>query len=474
MSTHVVSAGAVKLARALRAGAWAAVALTALALPARAVTIEEVKSAKGITAWLVEDHSIPVVSLNAAFRGGSALDPAGKRGLANLTMNLLDEGAGDLDSTAYQSKLEDLAAQLSFNAGPDMISVRLRSLASNLAPSFDLLRLALTQPRFDPEPVARVRADTLDEIASLQRQPVSIAGQLWWKTAFPDHPYGSFARGTPESVNAITPDDMHRFVHDRFGKDNLIIGVVGDITPAQLKPLLDSTFGALPDHAAPDTVPEAAAQTSNAVKVVALPIPQSVVVFGQPGIKRNDPDWYAALLDLNILSAGGLASRVALEVREQRGLAYSVSASLDPLQHAGVILGQVGSQNAHVAESLDVIRNTWRRMHDSGPTAKELADAKTYATGSFPLGLDSTSRIAAVLISIQFDHLGIDYLDRRDALIDKVTLADAKRVAKRLLSPDTLLFVVVGQPENLQGAQRVTPGGENLQGVSSNGIPAEH
>lgn len=463
-----------RLARALRLGAWAAVALVALALPARAVTIEEVKSAKGITAWLVEDHSVPVVAMNAGFRGGYALDPVGKRGLANLTVNLLDEGAGDLDSTAYQSKLEDLAAQLTFNSGPDMISVRLRSLAGNLAPSLDLVRLALTQPRFDPAPVARVRADALDEIASLQRQPVPIASQLWWKTAFPDHPYGLFARGTPASVNAITLDDMHRFVRDRFAKDNLIIGVVGDITPAQLKPLLDSTFGALPDHAAPDTVPEATAQTSNAVKVVALPIPQSVVVFGQPGIKRNDPDWYAALLDLNILSAGGLASRVALEVREQRGLAYSVSASLDPLQHAGVILGQVGSQNAHVAETIDVIRNTWRRMHDSGPTAKELADSKTYITGSFPLGLDSTARIAAVLISIQFDHLGIDYLSRRDALIDKVTMADAKRVAKRLLSPDNMLFVVVGQPENLQGAQHVTADGENVQRAASDGIPAEH
>jgi zinc protease len=206
-----------------------------------------------------------------------------------------------------------------------------------------------------------------------------------------------------------------------------------------------------------------------------MPIPQSVVVFGQPGVKRNDPDWYAALLDLNILSAGGLTSRVALEVREQRGLAYSVSASLDPLQHAGVIIGQVGSQNAHVAESINVIRNTWKRMHDSGPTAKELAASKTYITGSFPLGLDSTGRIASVLIAIQFDHLGIDYLQKRDALIDGVTLADAKRVAKRLLSPDNLLFVVVGKPENLQGAERVTPGGDNgHQGVPANGLPAEH
>ena len=463
-----------RIATVFYRGSLAIVALAALALPARAVTIEEVKSTQGITAWLVEDHSIPVVSMSAAFRGGAALDPAAKRGLANFTVDLLDEGAGDLDSTAYQSKIEDLASRLSFGAGSDMISVRLRTLTGNLAPTFDLLRLALTQPRFDPEPVARVRADVLDSIAREQRQPTSLASRIWWRTAFPAHPYGLSPRGTADTVNAITTDDMRQLVHHRFAKDVLIVGVVGDITPAQLKPLLDSTFGGLPDHAAPDTVPNAAAQTTGEVEVATMPIPQSVVVFGEPGITRDDPDWYAALLDLNILSAGGLTSRVALEVREQRGLAYSVSASLDPLEHAGVILGEVGSQNAHVAESIDVIRNTWRRMHDDGPTAKELAAAKTYVTGSFPLGLDSTSRIAGILVSIQFDRLGIDYLGKRDAIIDSVTLADAKRVAKRLLSPDNLLFAVVGKPDNLEDAVNVTPGGGNLHGVEPNGPPAEH
>ena len=462
------------LALALRSAPLAVAALVALALPARAVTIEEVKSAQGITAWLVEDHSIPVVSMSAAFRGGTALDPADKRGLANMAVDLLDEGAGGLDSTAYQSQVEDLAAQINFSAGADMISVRLRALKSNLAPSFDLLRLSLTQPRFDPEPVARVRASVLDAIAREQRSPNALASRLWWKAAFPGHPYGLSSRGTADSVNAVTPDDLRSLVHNRFGKDVLIIGIVGDITPAELKPIFDSTFGALPDHATPDATPDMTAQTKGEVEVANMPIPQSVVVFGQPGVTRNDPDWYAALLDLNILSSGGLASRVTLEVRQKRGLAYSVSASLDPLEHTGVILGQVGSQNANAAQAIDVIRATWQRMHDDGPTAKELADAKTYITGSFPLGLDSTGRIASILVSIQFDHLGLDYLAKRDQIINGVTLADAKRVAKRLLSPDNLLFTVVGQPENLNGAVRVTPAGGILQGVAGNGLPAEH
>jgi zinc protease len=195
------------------------------------------------------------------------------------------------------------------------------------------------------------------------------------------------------------------------------------------------------------------------VMVSDLNIPQSVVVFGQQGIKRDDPDWYAALIVLNVLSGGSLTSRVALEVREERGLAYSISAGLEPLRHAGLVLGEVGSQNAHVAQTIDLIRHEWRRMHDDGPTAKELAGAKTYLTGSYALSLNSTERIATVLVAIQLDHLGIDYLDRRNALIEKVSLADTKRVAKRLLDPDGLFIVVVGTPTNLSGAQHVIPGG---------------
>jgi zinc protease len=433
--------------------------VVAFASSARAVTIEEVKTPGGITAWLVEDHNVPVVSASITFRGGAALDPDDKAGLASFTAALLDEGAGDLDSTAFQSKVEDLAASLTFDAEQDNMSMRLRSLTANVAPVFDLLRLALTAPRFDEAPVARIRAEMLDALARDKRQPNAIAYRTWWKTAFPDHPYGRSTRGTQSSIERITADDMHSFVRERFAKDALVVAVVGDITPAALKPLLDQTLGALPDHATQSSVAETKPRLSNDTLAVNLPVPQSVVVFGQQGMKRDNPDWYAAALVLQILASGGLTSRLALEVREQRGLAYSVSGSLYPLQHAGLILGQVASQNARVAQAVDLIRQEWRRMHDGGPTAKELADAKTYLTGSFPLGLDSTGRIAATLVAIQLDHLGIDYLDRRNALIEKVSLADARRVAKNLLDPDALFFVVVGSPANLSGAQFVEPGG---------------
>lgn len=430
-----------------------------IAPAARAMKIEAVKSPGGITAWLVEDHSIPVVSAAIGFRGGAARDPDDKAGLTSFTVSLLDEGAGDLDSTAFQTKLEDLASSLDFDAGQDVITANLRTLTSNVDAAFALLRLSLTAPRFDDGPVARIRGELIDALGRDKRQPGAIASRLWWQKSFAGNPYARSVRGTPDGIQNITVDDMRNLVKTRLAKDALDITVVGDITPAALAPLLDKTFGSLPEHAPPDPLTDVAVHPLSDTLVANLPVPQSVAIFGQRGVKRNDPDWYAAVLDLDILATGGLTSRLARVVREQHGLAYSISASPIPMDHSGVILGQVASQNAHIAEAIDLIRKEWRKMHDEGPTAKELADAKTYITGSFPLSLDSTGRIASTLLSIQLDHLGIDYLERRETLIGGVTLAQAKQVAKRILDPDNLFFVVVGAPENLSAAQHVVPGG---------------
>lgn len=436
------------------------VALLLAAAPARAANkVQAVTSPGGVTAWLVEDHSLPVVTLDASFRGGAALDPADKSGLATLTADLLDEGAGDLDSQAFQGKIEDLAASLEFSASEDAIGVSLRSITAYLAPSLELLRLSLTAPRFDAPAVERVRGQLLGELAREQREPHYISGRLWFRNAYGDHPYARPRQGTPESIARVTVDDMRALVKSRFARDVLLIGVVGDVTPAALAALLDSTFGALPAQAAPATVPEAEARASSPLLLARMPIPQSVVTFGQPGIKRNDPDWYAALVINHILGDGGFSSRLTEEVRVKRGLAYSVYSALEPLRHSGLVIGGVATENGRVAQSIDIIRAEWRRMREEGPTAKELEDAKTYLTGSFPLNLDSTGRIAATLVAIQRDELGIDYLEKRNPLIDAVTLADAKRVARRLLDPAKLSFVVVGSPESLPGAKEVAPSG---------------
>jgi zinc protease len=424
--------------------------LLLLALPAQAVTVERVTSPSGIEAWLVQDHSNPILSMEVAFRGGADLDPATKPGLANMVSGLLDEGAGTLDSQTFQQKLEDLAISLSFDAGKDNFRGHLKTLTDHRDVAFDLFRLALTQPRFDKEPVERVRSEILTGLLRELQDPNAVAARAWYQVMFDGHPYAKAVHGTPEAVKAIQVADLKAFVKANLGRDRLVIGVVGDVTPEQLAKLLDTTFGALPARTAPVAVPDTTPLATGKLTVIAKNNPQSVAVFGEVGVKRNDPDWYTAYVMNYVLGGGGFSSRLTEEVREKRGLAYSVYSYLAPMDHAGLIIGGVASENSRLAESIRLIREEWQRLRDQGPTDTEIADAKTYLTGSFPLQMDSTASIAGLVVQIQLDNLGIDYFDRRNALIEAVTADDVRRVGKRLLDPQALTFVVVGKPAGVE------------------------
>ena len=424
-------------------------ATLAATLPARAIEVERVVSPSGIEAWLVEDHTNPIVALRFAFRGGAALDPKGKEGLAEMVSSLLDEGAGELDTQAFQRRLEDMAITLRFDAGLDTFSGRLRTLSANLGAAFDLLRLALTRPRFDDEPVARMGSQILTIIQRNSEDPDVIASRALRRALFPDHPYGRPVTGTEDSVKAITAADLRRFVAERLARDNLLIGAVGDIAPDQLAALLDETFGGLPGKAAAWRLPEVTPIATGRTIVVRKAVPQSAILFAQAGIKRDDDDFYPAYVMNYVLGGGGFTSRLYGEVREKRGLAYSVYTYLSPLASSALLQGGVGTANARVAETLGVVRAEWRRMAADGVEEAELADAKTYLTGSFPLRFSSSGRIAAILVGMQLDRLGIDYLDRRNGFVEAVTRDDVNRVARRLLDTEGLTTVVVGEPEGV-------------------------
>ena len=267
---------------------------------------------------------------------------------------------------------------------------------------------------------------------------------------FQDHPYARPTRGTEASIAAITADDLRGFVQARFARDQLYIGVVGDITPEELAGLLDQTFLSLPEKAESFAVDEAAVKNAGDVVVIEKNIPQSVVALGQDGFKRDDPDYYAAYVVNYVLGGGGFASRLVEEVREKRGLAYSVYSYLGPLDHGALIAGGVATQNERVGESIDLIRQEWQRMAEEGPSAEELAAAKKFLTGSFPLRFSSSGRIAGMLVGMQMEALGIDYLDTRNSFIEAVDLETAKRVAKRLYQPESLTVVVVGAPAGVE------------------------
>lgn len=433
----------------LFAGLAATAMLFAMIGPAAAVTVEKVVSAKGITAWLVQDRINPIITLNFAFRGGAALDPAGKEGLANLVASTMDEGAGDLDSQAFQRQLEDLSISLRFTASKDTFSGNLRTLTANRDAAVNLLRLAVNKPRFDPEAVERIRRQILSGLRRGLENPQRIATQTLLESFFPNHPYSRPTNGTLESVPRIKLADLKVFHEQRLGRNNLVVGVVGDITPADLSKLLDDVFGSLPEKAADWTIPEIAAKKDNRTIVVSKPIPQSIIQFGQEGIKREDPDFYAAYVMNYVLGGGGFESRLYAEVREKRGLAYSAYSYLSPLDRAALIMGGAGTANARAAETVKILREEWARMANQGVSQEELSGAKQYLTGSYALRFGSSAGIARMLTGLQLENLGIDYFDRRNKLIESVTFEDVNRVAKRLLDPKNLTMVVVGKPEGI-------------------------
>lgn len=441
--------------RCLIASLAAVVAAVLLAQPAAATTIERVVSPGGIEAWLVREPSLPLAAINFAFGGGANEDPAAKPGVGNMVAALLDDGAGELDSKAFQERVEDNAVELRFSLRRDYFYGSIRMLHDRQDPSIELLRLALNQPRFDADAVTRVRAGIMAGLRRDSTNPNSIASRTWWKMAFPNHPYGQPNRGTLESVPTITVDDLRSYVRRVFARGSLKVAAVGDLDAQTLGQILDRVFGALPTNGTPTAVPEVRLRARGRRVVVPLDVPQSVVQVGGTGIMRNDPDFIPAYVVNHILGGGSFTSRLYNEVREQRGLAYGIYSYLVTLRHSALFVASTQASADRTGEALNLMEAEIRRMIEEGPTAEELAKAKAYLKGSYGLNFDTSTKIANLLLQIQLDDLGIDYINKRNGLIDAVTIDDARRAAKRL-ARSGMLVTVVGRPKGLASKE---PGG---------------
>ena len=434
------------LARALAATIAFFVAVPALA----AVDVREVQSPGGIRAWLVEDHSIPFVALEIAFRGGTSLDSPEKLGATNLMMGLLEEGAGDRDAQAFARARDDLAMSMGFNASDDLVTVSARFLTETTEQAGDLLREVLSEPRFDQDAIDRVRAQVISGIRSDAADPQSIAGQTMAAALFGQHPYARPGTGTEETVTALTRDDLLAARAGAMARDRVHVAAVGDITPEALAALIDKVLGDLPETGAPLPGPASPA-FDGGVQVVDYPTPQAVIRFAQAGIDRDHPDFFAAYVMTQVLSAGSFESRLMNEIREKRGLTYGVAAYLQQKDGADLFVGGMSTANATVAQAIGLIRDEWQRMKDGGVTEEELDRAKTYLTGAYPLRFDGNGQIADILVGMQMDGLTPDYIATRNDKVEAVTREDVARVAANLLDPAALSFVVVGQPADLPG-----------------------
>ena len=411
--------------------------------------VREVVSPGGVEAWHVESELVPLIALAFTFEGGAAQDPPGKAGAMQMLSRLLDEGAGPYTSDAFQERLAARAIELHFNAGPDALGGSLKTLVKHADEAFELLRLALAEPRFDADAIERVRAQTLAGLRYQQNDPGVVATRRFFAEAFPGHPYGNASSGTLESVAAVTRDDLVALHRAVAARGRVKIAAVGAIGAEPLGALLDKVFGALPQPKRLRQVPATRIVGGGGRHVVDLDVPQSVIRFGMPGVSWRDADFIPAYVLNHVLGGGAFTSRLFQEVREKRGLAYSVGTSLVSYRAAAMTWGFTATKNERVPECLAVLSDEIARLVAEGPSDEELGKAKDYLTGSYALGFDTSTKIAHQLAQIAFEGLGIDYIARRNALVAAVTQDDVRRAAARTIGAGEMLVVVAGRPSGL-------------------------
>lgn len=442
---------------ALIGGACLAFTTLSAAPSQAAAKIQRLISPGGIEAWFVQDATVPVIAMEYAFAGGASQDPPAKSGVGNLVAGLLDEGSGDLDSETFHERLDRRAIELSFTSTRDSFRGSLRMLKDNKDEAYDLLRSALTSPHFDPTDVERIRAQVISGLRRDSTNPGTLASRKFIEIAFGDHPYGRQSTGTLESVPTIDVADLKDYAGRVLAKDTLRIAVVGDVDADTLGKLLDKTFGALPAKANLTAIPDIIAAKPPQRAFIPLDVPQTVVTFGGPGIRRADPDFMAGYVVNHILGGGGLSSRLYKEVREKRGLAYSVYESLLWMDHSALFVGNTGTRADRAGETLDAIEKEIRRIAEDGPTQNELDEAKSYLKGSQMLALDTSSKLAQALLQYQLDKLPIDYIEKRNAIVDAVTLDDAKKAAQKLWGQGLITVIVGRAPQAAAQPAAVAP-----------------
>ena len=445
----------------------------ALGSEAYAVQVQEVASNSGVKAWLVEEHSLPLVTMRAAFTGsGSAYDKKGGEGRANMAASLLTCGAGDMDEREFNQALEEKAIDLNTAVSEDMLEASVQSLSEHTEQAFSYLSLALSKPRFDSHAVERTRRQMLSVLKQAEQDPSYLLGRAWHQQAFGEHPYGQPPLGTMNSISRLDRYDMDAYAHRYLTRENMILAVVGDITPESLKSLLDKYFADLPAKYNPDSeIKEFQISPGNGPSVIEYNIPQSLVAFGLQGLKRDDPDYLTAYVMNQILGGDGdLTTLLNVELRGKRGLTYGASSSLAPLKHAASWNGVFSTRNDHAFEAVNIMRAPLHAFKLKGTTDKELNDAKKYLTGSFALNLDTNADIAAFLINMQYNGLGKDYLEKRNAMVNAVTKEQVEAMANRLIDADKLTIVLVGNPTELKQPPAATPPSQ----APANAVPTPH
>ena len=411
--------------------------------------IQVIEASGGYSAWLVSEPAIPIVSINMAWSGGETSDPEGLTGATGLMTYMMNEGAGDLDSNAYATRMEELNMSFGCSSGDDWTSCSMSTLSENFEDAMEMVRMGLTETRFDAAPYERAIEETLVALQRAETSPGTLARRALYETIYPEgHPYARYA--TSETVQAVTVEDLRAQRDNIMVQDTLLITAVGDISEERLRAAMETTFSGLPVSGTTVEVEDVVLLDPPAEPIVRdLPQPQSLVAFTAPGVDRDDPDFFPAYVANYILGGGGFSARLMDEIREKRGLTYGIYTSLSSQDHLARWSGSSQTMNERAGELIGRTQAELYRLATEGPTEAELEDAKSYLTGAYPLGFDSNAKIAGQMMGVRQEELGIDYFERRNELVNAVTIEEVRRVAAEYLMPENFTFVVVGQPEEL-------------------------
>lgn len=405
----------------------------------------------GMVLLLSEKHEIPMVTVNMAIKAGSVVEPADKPGLASLTASLLTQGTAKRTANQISREIDFIGGSLSVSGGDDYASAGLRVLKKDIKTGFDLLSDVLMHPAFDQKEIDRKVKETMAAIQQQKEEPAVIAGEAFTKAVFGKHPYGK----TSDDVAAFLPNlvrqDIVDFYSRRYAPNGIIIAVVGDVTEKEIVSLLDEQFKGWKsvERTETDRV-KSPVISSVIVKKLDKNITQANIAMGHIGISRENPDYYAVMIMNYILGGGGFSSRLMDNIRDNRGLAYDVHSSFSAQKGPGPFRVWMQTKSESANESIDEIFKELKRIRTEPVSEKELADAKAYLTGSFPLRMDTYAKIAGMLTAIEIYNLGLDYPQKYRGLINVVTREDILRVAKKYIDTDHMVIVVLGNQEKIK------------------------
>ena len=433
---------------------FAALLLCAFLIPAAAsakvLDIQDLTTPKGIKFWLVTDKTLPVIAVSFAFNTGAAGNASAKQGLTQLLSNTMDEGAGTLKSEQFQGKLRDMAIDLSFDSSRDTFSGEFRTLLRHKTEALELLKLSLTAPRFDAEPVSRMREANLARLRSSMEDPNWISSRIMYDIGFKGHPYALNAGGTLSTLAKLGSADLKAEYKRIVSRERMYIGVTGDITADEAATMVDDVFGALPEKSETATLTRSEISTAGKPVFYAKDMPQTVLNMAWPGIGENDPDYYAAIVANYIYGGGSFSSRLMDEVREKRGLTYGIYSGLSTFDYADRMTVSANMQPQNVKATVDLVKSVAKGMMETDVPEDEIKAAKDYLIGAMPLGLSSTLRIAGTLTEMQRIGRPVTALDDYRAKIEAVTASDIRRVMARIFGVEPIMVLVGAKPDGIE------------------------